>query len=552
MKKWLIHSIAMFFIVLGAIATFLLVSSPGLRLSVKIAQHLLPGKLTISSISGSIASPINLSGLDYSDKDWHLSIQKAHIEWRLPMLLLGQIRIETLEAQQVTVVGQPQENDKPSEKKIKLPFNLNLQHAEIKHFTYQASDRDQALIINHANAENFSVSQKKLTGNITLDLQQPFKLNNQIILSGSPDNYHMELTTRYDNEKLAITIRGNRQLAHLAIHDNTVYNGVVKGRADISWFPYLRWKTNFQLSNVPLSRINANLPTVKNARISSSGSWEKTPIFTIDAHIYSAKNHIQIKGNYDHNWNLDWSVDIKDLSTLYKPYSGSIKTQGHFSGSELEPVIRGQLSTRNLNIADLQSETLDTRFQVDLSSQSPSFVNFMANNINVLNQFEAKKLSIHADTNKNFSRIKTKLSLTKSEEQEPITLSAVLSGKLNDDSWEGSLLELVLASKIAGNWSLAGPSLLYLSPEKVTLTRSCLLQNPATFCADMNWEKRQSWQLALNNHLKNFDLITQFFASDFHINLPTKFKVNLAGNAKQLQKLDINLQIRNRIFLALN
>ncbi len=539
MKKWFIHSTVVLLVALSAALAFM-VSPWGLKTSIHLAQKLLAGKLSIENATGSILSPINISMLDYHDKNIHLTIRKAHLEWKLPMLLLGKIHIQNLEADHIDISQHSSTKDNNDDADIPLR-GISIERAKINHIAYQDTRNKQAIVIKELSADHFNLSRKKIAGKLNLDLVQPVAINNQMTLSGSPKHYNIKLISRYANEKLNISVIGNQQLAHLVIHDSSVYNGTIRGTIDFSWHPYIQWKTALELRDVPLANLNPSLPTVKNANIMSTGSWKEKPVFNINAKFYSKGSHIDIEGKYDTIWNLKWFATIDDLSELYRPYTGKITTQGNLNGSELAPVIKGKIHAADISIRNFYARSLDTNFSLDLSLDKLSTLSLDASDFQLPGKQKIEKLSFDTRIEKALSQINATLSVTR-KNQQAIHLSTRLSGELADNHWKGSLLELKLSSEQAGDWSLAGPSLLDITPQNINVTRTCLLQEPATLCADIHWDSTKPWSIDIKSALTNLDVITQFVNPNLHVDTPTRSKISVSGEKNQLQKLKVTVE----------
>jgi translocation and assembly module TamB len=544
MRRKIIHGSAILTAFLIVVILFLL-SPPGLRVSVMLAQKLLPGKLTIEKVSGSIFSPINLSNLDYSDKNIALKIDELHLEWRLPMLLLGKLDVRSLEAKTIKIVNRTKKTTTTDDDKdnfgIRL-FKVSINHANITNFSYQ-SNEETPIVAKQLTADNFKITKKTIAGKVKLDLIRPWEISNQMTLQGRPNNYRIELISTYANEQLKLTLMGNQKFSHLIVHNSNIYNGTIRGEVNLFWNPDFRWKANLSMHNIELSGINENLPALKNATVISSGIWQKNPVFTIDAKLYSEVNKIDIKGKYDENWNLHWSADIKNLSEFYKPYRGAIHSKGTLSGSKLKPLVKGQLQAENLQAATLFAETLNADVALDLEFQKASAINITSKHL-ITNGLDLEALAIRLDATENLGKITAKISATQNN-QEKIQFSTKLHGKLSNNTWQGALSELNLNSSQAGDWALAAPASLTVSPDQIFLTRTCLLQNISTLCTDIDWNKTQAWQFDIKANLKNLNLITQFISPNLRLIAPTTFHLSTTGEKQQPNQLDMEFKTQS-------
>lgn len=161
MIKKILIILAIFFAGTLAFVAYLGLTTSGLRLSFRIAQHYAPGKLSAEKLAGSLFKQVQVEGLDFRNKTIVFKTKTANLHWNLLSLLTGTLSINQLKANHVTVhTFSTQETSalktppKDTSAPLKLPININLKHLEITHIRYQ-QDHAQATVI-----QSFKLSAK--------------------------------------------------------------------------------------------------------------------------------------------------------------------------------------------------------------------------------------------------------------------------------------------------------------------------------------------------------------------------------------------------------
>ncbi len=116
-----------------AAGAWLLYSTAALRWVLETGGALLPGRLTIESVGGRLAGPLQLDGLRYEDGDLRLACERLELDWRPSRLLAGTLAIRRLESTGVVVTARRAE--RPSSAPVTGPPPLALPVAvELTHF----------------------------------------------------------------------------------------------------------------------------------------------------------------------------------------------------------------------------------------------------------------------------------------------------------------------------------------------------------------------------------------------------------------------------------
>lgn len=101
--KSIIYSLLLLFILLGALLAFLLTTTPGLYVGIKLASSLLPGKLQVEKIDGHFIDHFSFGHLSYHTDTLYLELTDFNVTWQIKTLLHHQITIENLQAKKLQV-----------------------------------------------------------------------------------------------------------------------------------------------------------------------------------------------------------------------------------------------------------------------------------------------------------------------------------------------------------------------------------------------------------------------------------------------------------------
>jgi len=173
------------FVLLAGLAVFLLTSTPGLYVSTKVAALFLPGKLSVSGLSGRLIDQLAVEELTYTDQRGTVHMQQVDLHWRLRDLLHRQLNIDHLRIATVHYAGK-----------------------EIKTLDLQAQASREVILIERLNFV-YSDQAVSLMGEIqpspTLPLNALLTLKNQgkIRLTGDLKRYELK------GRLAAFQIKGN-------------------------------------------------------------------------------------------------------------------------------------------------------------------------------------------------------------------------------------------------------------------------------------------------------------------------------------------------------
>ncbi len=132
-----LYGVLLSFIGLVSIAIFLLTTTPGFYLVIKVANSFLPGQLSVSNIEGRLIDKFSIQQLSYQDNDLTIELNKVKAEWKIHALLHRQLTIKNLEAQQLKITRHSLiKKSKKYWNFAKLPFPIIIQRAAVNELQY--------------------------------------------------------------------------------------------------------------------------------------------------------------------------------------------------------------------------------------------------------------------------------------------------------------------------------------------------------------------------------------------------------------------------------
>lgn len=99
-----LYSVVILFVILAGFAAFLVSSTPGLFLTMKLVNKFLPGNLDVIAIQGQVANHVSLKQLTYTDKNLQLKITNLDLHWRLRDLFWHKLTIENIQVERVELI----------------------------------------------------------------------------------------------------------------------------------------------------------------------------------------------------------------------------------------------------------------------------------------------------------------------------------------------------------------------------------------------------------------------------------------------------------------
>lgn len=218
----------------------------------------------------------------------------------------------------------------------------------------------------------------------------------------------------------------------------------------------------------------------------------------------------------------EWLIDSPDLNQLAPRTQGQIKSTGLFeqillkkiSLNQLEPIINGSISGRNISIAGINMESIESTFDIDwrkTSDAQVSKVNIDVDKLQTSTQV-IDKITASAQGKPAKHTLETRIS------SDTVNAEATLSARLVEDkkqlfNWFITAEQAAIKFENLPQWRLAKAANIVIRHESQTISQQCWISdgltpsniqadNRATFCIDAKREQdRVSSEFTLANLL---------------------------------------------------
>lgn len=405
--RWLIKSVLtlLSILMLSFITLLLAINTEiGTQVSYQIAKYFIPGKLTVSQISGKLASHINIRKLHYSLDGKDIRADRLKLRWRPFTVFKHHLKIQSVVANGVTI--------KPSQNDQAFPaFNLSLiGDGKLDDYTFalKLNNKDShwhGVLKGDQRGINIKTLDStllggdlKLTGSI--DWQDTIKIPNlfahltlnevDILLQGSmAENFLVKL------EKLNIK---SKTYGHYSLEKPTSLTlnpehmkaealcfraeGKHKICFDGDWYSANHFKLSATAPDFPIDRFN----TLKKDDLTVSGLFstkidlQQTPTkaFTAHAKIHLTPGTIELPGN----------VEIHHLKYNGGDLIANMSPAGTVANLDINFVkqshLKGQLAIDKLKHFNVFKPSLAIRGLIDWRLDSIDFVQSLLPNIDNL------------------------------------------------------------------------------------------------------------------------------------------------------------------------
>ncbi|MDO6562546.1 translocation/assembly module TamB domain-containing protein [Amphritea sp. 1_MG-2023] len=201
--KYFFSLLAVSCVLLLAMSAYLLGTTSGLRQLLTMSQHHLAGQLEVKQINGSLFDRLELTGVDYTEPNMTLSVNRVQWDWQPTALLSGHLQIIQLSIDQpVITLTHQAKSDSPAEAvilpDISLPLSLQIEQLQVQQLRLkqvtQGGQASSATVIDniqlrlHSEAQTLILEQLAITaapahiaidGQLTPSGQFPLQLNTQ-------------------------------------------------------------------------------------------------------------------------------------------------------------------------------------------------------------------------------------------------------------------------------------------------------------------------------------------------------------------------------------
>lgn len=148
MRRWFRYSLLVIPVVLALVYMLVLHTGWGLSLTLRFASLYLPGSLTVTDTSGTLAGPLTLTGIHYRQDKLKLSVESIQLNWHSFALLSGRLSISELLIQQVDIeIADADRQEAAAPQNIVLPLVVDIEQAQLEGLRIHQAGSDKPLVI---------------------------------------------------------------------------------------------------------------------------------------------------------------------------------------------------------------------------------------------------------------------------------------------------------------------------------------------------------------------------------------------------------------------
>lgn len=540
MMKWII-GISTSLLLVFLLGITLLITPIGTKVSFTILEKIIPGKFHYEKVSGVLIGPLNLTNVTYHYKNISISAAKLHVQWQPSKLMIGEIVIKDLIADQIKLTL-PQQKKKFHLKlpQLNLPGTLLLDNAVLTDIKIGNKPKQYPIQIKLVTMHG-KITNSELTTQLTTHFVQPYNVNINLDLSGSPSDYKFKILADSKDIHWLINGTGSKQWLQLVTNQAHTLNGSLNGKIKLQWNSRWQWRANINAKQLNLQKFNSHWPKQVSIQLKTQGSYKKYhPNFYLQTTLQTPQAHIHISGTHENQWNLNWKADINQLSSLIANYQGSIHGSGKIVGSFHKPVISGQLEGEKLALLNYQIDKLQALWNVDLGYHNKSTIQLNAKKIRTPH-IQLSDFKVLATGQPRIHQLKALITLDNSK-LGMTHINMLVDGKLMKGIWKGQLKQFDINSNRLGKWTLDQAGLIDVSPQKITFTELCWHANKDEACIRGDFNKAD---LAITSQL----MLSKKGRIAANINLP-HFKPLTKLSSAQPIKGNITINIHHLKFLT--
>ena len=514
--SWIIALICLVLLFLS-----LLITPSGLKISLYLADKILPGTLSYQHADGLITGPLTLTDLHYTTQNNDLSINSLSLNWNLAQALSKKIAIQSLNVEGITYTSHQNNTSYSTLPKINLPF-FTIKDAQLHDITIKHNDTIQASI--KEIAINGVYSPSALDISLSSSLTQPYTLQNTLTIKGSPQKYTLDGGIVIDNGK---TYQMTGQGSPNSLHLNTSSASPISANLDFSFLPAFSWNINITGKDIPAT---AHTDPISSLSFHTQGkkSTDKTT-FNVSTDIISTANTLQLSIAHNTTWQGSWNINLTKSFPFMPYHISSLQSEGNLSGDLDNPKSTGTLSVNSISFQESKVHTLAANWS--LIPNTASTATITANNVK-LNTVRLTNINISATGTRNNHTISTSYNIGK------LLHTFTLSGNYNAKQWSGNLTRMILRTPNKKIYSLVKTTPLSFTNHSITIPSFCLAQSSqASLCALITWNKNTFWKANItgkNIPTSNFFLDT---AKPLEISATSQFSLQATGDKEKLQQV---------------
>ena len=524
--------------VLIAFLFSLILTPTGLKVSLRLARYFLPGTLRYSSVEGIILSPIAIKGIDYQSDNYHIHIKTLEWRWNLNHLWKKHFTLDHLNSKDATVIIYPSNkktNDTKNSTTKKHPplqltwsvilHNIELHNTKIFYKTHQLAAIDTLSIAGGITRKKIDLSSHSI-------FSTPQHLTDDLELKGQLNNYHILAQITQKNSKVSLSGSGNTKHVSLDLQGSQIFSGTISGKLFHSFISDEQ-KIKLKASSIHLDQINPALQSTLNVllkyrQIPSDKRLKKEGSIQIS----SANNSLSSQFKHNALWDISWKLHFNKIHDFYPGGSGTLSTQGNFTGTVQHPHSTGTISSEQLKVFPQALGHLNAHWNINdhkisklFSLQAKVFDN---------NKINARDINITALGSPWKNTVKLQANIN------AIPTAITLDNTTLNDGFTALIKSFSINPAYHDPLFLTKPSTLTVSGNRIDMPNTCLKNTSESLCFNFSKNSQQQWKAALK--AQKIPLYFLYFLS--HDNLSTTTKASISafasGFKQQLQQFDFS------------
>jgi len=346
----------------------------------------------------------------------------------------------------------------------------------------------------------------------------------ELQLDGRLDAYRLRLEGRLQgaqlpDAQLQLTADGDRQRLQIADFRLLTLEGTVTGSGQVAWDPRPEWSLRLsgegihpalqwpdwpgqlggqlsvdgQLADRELSlglQIDSLQGELRGYPLQAAGrlALQGENLLVDELRLQSGPSRLQASGRIAGRWDLQWSLESTDLASLYPGLAGTLSASGRLSGARERPGFSARLKGQGVSFQDYSVASLEGEAELDPQAGDRFKLDLQAAGLSAAGR-RWQRLQLQGEGTRAAHRLVTELT------GKGLQGRLQLDGGLTDQQqWQGRLSSLQLQGGGWGEWQLQQPASLQLSAAQVTLGSSCLVQEAASLCVDLQGGKAAAWR----------------------------------------------------------
>lgn len=414
----------------------------GFQSTLFLAKMALPGRLHYEHLNGLLIGPIHINHLDYHSKTQHIHIKNLDFNWSPINLLKGELTIDHLVADDVTVITPP--NNIPNNHSIASIFN------NIHPFKPTALHLPLLLRINQAHITNLTYGQVRtplttiknmiingvmhpddLDFSLYAQLLKPTPLKIIFSITGNLNNYKILTHLINNHNHITLNATGNQHAMTLTLPNENLANGHIKANATLTWYPVV-------------------------------------------------------------TCNAAWLLNIPDLNHINTDMRGSIVSEGSIHGNLVAPETSGALQLKNAAIENITATSLQLNWSLLFDSNTPSNLKIIGTEVSY------NRKTVH-DVNIDMSgQLKNHL-MNASVNLNKNALTLTANAHYDQTSWQGVITQFKITDDTFDQWTLKNQAPFLYSPKQLYLKPLCITATAGAFiCMQLQEKQKNPWTFSFN------------------------------------------------------